>query len=126
MSDLTLTKTRMITGVWEGALTGVSGDATPTLKLTHFGEEVDGLTVTKEADQWFVSVPIPLERVADGVQTFVILDARNDAVLNSFALYAGEALAEDIRAEVDLLRAELDMLKQAFRRHCLEVAMADG
>ena len=33
---------------------------------------------------------------------------------------AGEALAHDIRAEIDLLRAELDMLKRAFRRHCLE------
>jgi hypothetical protein len=29
-------------------------------------------------------------------------------------------LAEDIRAEMDLLRAELDLLKQAFRRHCVE------
>jgi hypothetical protein len=25
-----------------------------------------------------------------------------------------------LRAEVDLLRAELDMLKRAFRRHCVE------
>jgi hypothetical protein len=29
-------------------------------------------------------------------------------------------LDEDIRAEVDLLRAELDLLKRAFRRHCSE------
>ena len=36
------------------------------------------------------------------------------------SLLAGEALGDDIRAEVALLRAELDMLKRAFRRHCLE------
>jgi hypothetical protein len=29
-------------------------------------------------------------------------------------------MEDDLRAEVDLLRAELDMLKRAFRRHCLE------
>jgi len=84
------------------------------------------VTVALEGDQWFVRVPIPMDRVADGVQTFVITDVASDSVLNSFALFAGEALAEDMRAEMDLLRAELDMLKQAFRRHCLEVAMADG
>jgi hypothetical protein len=31
-------------------------------------------------------------------------------------------LEEDIRAEVSLLRAELDLLKRAFRRHCAETA----
>jgi hypothetical protein len=32
---------------------------------------------------------------------------------------SGDALA-DLTAEVALLRAELDQLRQAFRRHCLE------
>jgi hypothetical protein len=45
-----------------------------------------------------------------------------DAVLASFAFLAGDALSEDIRAEMDLLRDELDMLKRAFRRHCVETA----
>ena len=36
-----------------------------------------------------------------------------------------EELDDDIRAEVDLLRAELDMLKSAFRRHSVETA-GDG
>lgn len=63
-------------------------------------------------------MPIPAERIADGVQTFVIRDRRTDQGLASFAIVAGDALAEDIRAEIGLLRAELDMLKKAFRRHC--------
>jgi hypothetical protein len=41
-------------------------------------------------------------------------------VLEKFTLIAGDVLGDDIRAEVDLLRAELDMLKRAFRRHCVE------
>ena len=35
-------------------------------------------------------------------------------------IIAGEVLDEDVRAEVMLLRAELDMLKRAFRRHCAD------
>jgi hypothetical protein len=38
----------------------------------------------------------------------------------AFAIVTGEPLDDDIRAELDLLRAELEMLKRAFRRHCLE------
>ena len=37
-------------------------------------------------------------------------------------MITGEPLGDDIRAEVELLRAELDMLKRAFRRHCLETS----
>jgi hypothetical protein len=43
-------------------------------------------------------------------------------LLGSFSIVAGDALAEDIRAELSLLRAELDMLKKAFRRHCVETS----
>jgi len=40
--------------------------------------------------------------------------------LGHFTIITGVAMEDDIRAEMDLLRAELDMLKRAFRRHCLE------
>ena len=43
-----------------------------------------------------------------------------DARLASFTVVMGQPLDEDIRAEMALLRAELDMLKRAFRRHCVE------
>ena len=38
----------------------------------------------------------------------------------SITLIGDEVTGPDLRAEVDLLRAELDMLKRAFRRHCVE------
>lgn len=63
---------------------------------------------------------MPKEAICDGVQSFAIREAASDAMLGSFTLIAGEALDHDLRAEVSLLRAELDMLKRAFRRHCLE------
>ncbi|MCF7701305.1 hypothetical protein [Loktanella sp. M215] len=124
MSDLTLTKTRMIAGIWHGILTGATGDTAPPLTLSHKAEVLtSGLTVQPRDDgTWSVEVAVPVNRLADGVQTFVITDTATGDTLASFAFLAGEGLAEDIRAEVDLLRDELDMLKRAFRRHCVETA----
>ena len=123
MSDVTLTKTRLFEGVWEGVLTyGGAGNFQPEIEVTHLQTPVAGVEVTEKPEQnlWVVRVPIPADLIADGVQTFLIRDKRSGETLNSFALLSGEALSYDIRAEVILLREELDMLKRAFRRHCLE------
>jgi len=55
--------------------------------------------LNKEEDLWLLQVPIPEEAIADG-----------------------EALGDDMRVEIELPRAELDMLKRAFRRHCVETS----
>ena len=116
-----LTKTSMIAGVCEGIFAGVI-DAPPQIAVTHHGEQVDGSVIKKAAqsDDWVLHVPIPVHLLADGVQTYLISDVETGETLNSFTLLAGEALAEDIREEMALLREELDMLKSAFRRHCVE------
>ena len=122
--EVTLTKASLREGVWEGVLAVEGGamEEAPPLQALHLDQPVPGLTITRigETGQWSVQLPIPAEMISDGVQTFVIAHAETGEHLASFALLAGEALAEDIRAEIDLLRAELDMLKRAFRRHCLE------
>lgn len=121
--DITLTKLRLTEGVWHGVLTRAGRDNwQPDIEVTHLDSPVEGVRITEDRVEecWHVDVPIPADRIADGVQTFVIRDRRSDAVLGSFAIVAGDALAEDIRAEMSLLRAELDMLKKAFRRHCVE------
>ncbi len=123
MSAYSLTKTRFKEGMWEGLLVAQQGTvAPPEIMVTLRDQSVRGVTVaeTAEAGRWVVEVPVPIEAVGDGVQTFLIIDAHADAVLESFTMIAGEVLGDDIRAEVELLRAELDMLKRAFRRHCLE------
>jgi hypothetical protein len=124
MGDLTLTKTRIRAGVWEGVLTG-AGAAEPRLEVVHLQEPVPGVTVAAIADrpgEWAVRVPIPAAVLSEGVQTFLIRDPGTGLTLQHFTIVTGVAMEEDIRAEVDLLRAELDMLKRAFRRHCLETA----
>ncbi len=123
MSDLTLTKTRLIEGVWEGALyRDRAGGEAPKIDVTWQLEQVEGVVVEPMEDKtgWTLRVPVPAAAISDGVQTFLINDADTSTTLGQFCIVAGEELSYDIRAEVSLLREELDMLKRAFRRHCLE------
>lgn len=125
MSNLRLSKTQILEGTWEGLLTdGQVGAEPPAITVMHLGQPVVGVSIVsaKDGPGWQLRVPIPIRAISDGVQTFVVVDQRTGETLDSFAILAGEALADDIRAEVDMLRAELDMLKKAFRRHCTETA----
>ena len=74
----------------------------------------------RDQGNWLVRVPVPVSALTDGVHTILIRNAENGETLASFAVLAGDALPEDIRGEMELLREELDMLKRAFRRHCIE------
>ena len=121
MADMVLTKTRIRAGVREGVLSGAG--ALPRLEAQHLGQPLAGLSVTPMADRagdHAVRLAIPADLLSDGVQTFVLRDVANDTTLAHFTIVTGMALEQDIRAEIDLMRAELDMLKRAFRRHCLE------
>ncbi|RME18719.1 MAG: hypothetical protein D6801_00660 [Alphaproteobacteria bacterium] len=126
MSSIQLTKTTIRAGVWEGVLTGAG--ARPDLEVTHQAKPVPGLRLKEDPSvpgQFIVQVPIPPELLSEGVQTFVITDRASGETLESFSIVTGQPVDEDFRAEVELLRAELDLLKRAFRRHCAETG-ADG
>lgn len=123
MTDAVLKQTRIQAGVWEGLLTGAVG--TPRLEAMHLDMPLASVTVTAVAGGagvWAVRVPIPAQVLSEGVQTFVIRDAQSGGTLAHFTVITGAAINEDFRAEMDLLRAELDLLKRAFRRHCVETA----
>ena len=74
--------------------------------------------VAGKSGQFTLRVPIPAWALNEGVQTFVV--QAGGERLAQFTLIAGQPLEEDIRAEVSLLRAELDLLKRAFQRHLRE------
>lgn len=119
MAEMSLEKARIHAGIWEGVLTAQVDDA-PALEVTHLGQVILGVDVAAldgKPGQFSVRVPIPAELLNDGVQTFVIQDKASGQTLDSFVIVTGEPLQADIRAEMDLLRSELDMLKRAFRRH---------
>jgi len=67
-----------------------------------------------------VTADIPAQFLMDGVQTFLFVLAGQTEVLDRFTVVTGEPLEEDLRSEIHLLREELDMVKRAFRRHCIE------
>ncbi len=106
MADMTLTKIRMQAGLWEGVLTG-AGATPPVIHITHLGDAIEGVQVAAEGQpgEWAIRVPIPAERIADGVQTFLITDGMSGETLERFTIVAGDPLADDLRAEIDLLRA---------------------
>lgn len=110
----TLTKTRLQEGIWEGWMTGAS-EATE-IEATHLGRSLEGVELIPGEGGVHVRVPIPADLLSDGLQTVLLTDRVSGRLLASFAILAGDALAEDIRAEVDLMRAELDLLKRALRR----------
>lgn len=118
---MTLTQTRIANGWWEGVLTG-AGDGTE-VGAWHQDRQIDGVEVTKLAGSsgdHAVRVPVPSHVLTEGVQTIVL--RVGGETLAAFTLVAGLPLEEDLRAEISLLRAELDLLKRAFRRHCAETA----
>jgi hypothetical protein len=121
MTELTLTKTRIRAGVWEGVLSGSPEE--PVIDVQHLEKPVAGVAVSpvpERSGEWLVQVPVPVELLSEGVQTFLIRNATTGEKLQHFTIITGVAMEDDLRAEVDLLRAELDMLKRAFRRHCLD------
>ena len=122
MAETTLTRTGITEGVWNGTLRRDGADDwLPNLVVTHLGNEIEGLELQAAGPgEWALRLPIPSRLISEGVQTFVIAERGAGEALESFAIVAGEPLAQDLRAEITLLRAELDMLKRAFRRHCLE------
>jgi len=126
MSDLTVTKIRFRNGTWEGMIQNAADTGLPPdIQVLFQDQPLEGVSITEgnASSEWNLHITIPTEAIADGVQTFVITEGGNAGQkLESFSLIAGEATVDDMRAEIELLRAELDMLKRAFRRHCLETS----
>lgn len=118
MTRHTFLNTRLKAGIWEGDLTGAGPDK-PVLAVTCLGVPVEGLDLIHDSDRdvWRVRVPLSASLISDGLQTFVVSD-KYGRMLASFSILAGDALADDLRAEISLLRSELDLLKKAFRNHC--------
>lgn len=116
-----LTRMRLVGGLWEGFLAS-SGPKPPSLRVRHADTLVaEPETIPKgDGESWLVRFRVPPEAISDGVQTLVIEDVETGDALAHETIVAGEVFDDDIRAEIGLLRAELDMLKRAFRRHCSE------
>ena len=122
MAEMTLTRMRLAEGVWEGLLLAAR-ETPPRLTIRHRDQlvaEAETEGTAERPGHWLVRFRLPVERIADGVQTFIVENAETGEALAHETIVSGTAAQDDIRAELDLVRAELDMLKRAFRRHCTE------
>ena len=113
-----LIKSHLKAGIWQGVLVGTSA-ATPDVRATYLGQTLEGLNCTKdtENDGWRVTLQLPPEVLSDGVQTVILADA-GGTTLATIPIICGDILDDDLRAEIALLRSELDLLQRAFRKHC--------
>ena len=111
-------------GIWQGVL---RRDTAPgRLLLVHLGSRVADARVTPQDDgYWRVAAAIPAQKLSDGVQTFLLLEDAGEGAepplatarhLASLSLVAGAPLEQDLRAEIDLMRSELDLVKRELRR----------
>lgn len=110
-----LQMSRIRAGRWEGLW---KGTGRPDIAVLHRGAALAGMEAVAEGAHWRCSVPIPSEVLGDGVETFLIRVDGETA--GRFSIAAGAVLAEDLVAEIATLRAELELLKQAFRSHCAQ------
>ena len=123
MSEAKLNASGIRNGYWEGEVV-TTDDAPPALEILHMNQNLDGVEIAPagEAGHWRVRVPIPAATLNEGVQTFLIQHGASGNRIGEFTIIAGVPLEDDIRAEIGLLRAELDILKKSFRRHCVDPA----
>lgn len=118
-AGLKIEQGRITGGVWEAVATGFG--AAPVIEALHAGRAVEGVEVrpvSGKAGRFTLRVPIPAWALNEGVQTFLI--QTGGVTLAEFTLVAGQPMDADLRAELSLLRAELDLLKRAFQRHARE------
>ncbi|MDX1741969.1 MAG: hypothetical protein R3186_00015 [Ruegeria sp.] len=108
-----LTPIRFENGLWHGHL---EAEAEPKVHVHYLGKPLADVRVTPADGGWSLEVAVPQAALSDGVHCFVIENAETSEKLGDFTVIAGVPAADDLRAEVELLRAELDMLKRAFRR----------
>lgn len=114
-------------GLWQGRLTG---EAPARLVLALDGQVLAEAAPEADAGSgWRVAMPVPAAALGSGLRVLVLLgdeggpgeplgpDAQRLAALT---LSAGAPVEGDVQAEIALLRAELDLLKQVLRRMVAE------
>lgn len=111
-------------GIWHGVLRGHTSPG--RLILVHLGDRVAEAQLTPiDPTSWRVAVTLPLDRLSDGVQSFLLLqdggqdmDPPQSAArhLGSLTLAAGRVQEYDLLNELALLRSEVDLLKKELRR----------
>jgi hypothetical protein len=116
MNEEKLVKLELRGGRYEGELHAPEETG---IEAVHDGRVIAAarLVHSEDGTGTRVSVEFPVEILSDGVQVVSLCSTVTGAVLDRVTFLAGDVLEDDVRAEIMLLRDELEMLKRAFRRH---------
>ncbi|CTQ32604.1 hypothetical protein [Jannaschia rubra] len=114
MTAWTLNRITVASGVYRGLLTG-EGEP-PALEMAMGDEVLGNLTASAAEGGWQVEGEMGPAPLTDGTWTVAIRTPEGD-MLDSVTIVTGLGAPEDMRAELDALRAEVGILKTAFRRH---------
>lgn len=104
-------------GIWQVRLARKAGASRPALSVRLREAPLDGLTITDEADAWRIEVPVPPSALGDGAHTLILSDRSDGMAVARLGIVAGRVLADDLVAEIDALRAEVERVKAALRAH---------
>jgi hypothetical protein len=116
MQDEALTRVRLHGGRYEGLY---SGPPEVGIEALHQGQVIAVAKITPEdavPSRFRIALDLPPSVIGEGVQVITLRSTLSGSALDRITLMAGDPLDEDIRAEVALLRDELELLKHAFRR----------
>ncbi|AHM03541.1 hypothetical protein roselon_01150 [Roseibacterium elongatum DSM 19469] len=118
MSGLeTLTQTGLQAGQYQAVF---EGPPETGLEAVHHGKVIAVARMVGIPDQpgaVRVSVDLPAEVLSSGVQVIAMRSTTTGEILDRITFMAGDALDDDLRGEIALLRDELEILKAAFRRY---------
>jgi hypothetical protein len=117
MSEEKLVKVALQGGRFEGELHAPEETG---IEAVHDGRVIAAGRLVHGDGTVRVSVEFPAEVLSDGVQVVSLRSTVTGAVLDRVTFLAGDVLEDDVRAEISLLRDELEMLKRAFRRYASE------
>ena len=108
-------------GTWSGLLRRAAPPG--RIDLIHMGETVAEARISPAGEGvWRIEAALPPDRLSEGVQSFMLVagaagegDEGGERIAG-LSIVAGQPLESDLRAEIELIRAELDLLKREFRR----------
>ncbi len=119
MAEISLLDGIIRAGIWHGIVHSPAPE-TPALEIRHAGGILQPRLcqrIAEQKDRWRIEVPLPPDVLEDGVRCLLVVDAAAGHTLQTLTISAGTPLPGDLSAEVASLRAELEVLKAAFRRH---------
>lgn len=119
MTDLTLTTLGFHAGIWNGRITGPVPNE---IEVLCADETLEGVEIAPDGkNAALISVPILSDHLNEGINTFLVVNKETKSEIGGFGIAIAYCGDDNIRAEVQLLRAELNLLKKALRSH-----VADG